>query len=292
MDIRQLEYFITLYKNKSFTKASTALHISQPSLSNAMHKLEEEVGNTLFDRTQQGIALTEAGKLFLKEAQIILRNFNHLHEVMADYNSKTTHTLRIGFPSTSGAWLWPILLQEFPGKYDNIDVIPYDMGTDDVLRNIRAGKLDLGYSILAFDNADDIETLPLDFGSLKLLLSTEHPLCKSEKVSPSQLLQENIVMYRKDTTYAERSLEQLLRTQHLDMSFQYVNEQATVFNIVSMNLGISVILDEDMPLLQNNPALTTRPFTTPLPYQAGLLWSKEHHLSAGAKAFIEYMTNN
>ncbi len=291
MEIRQLEYFLSLNKYKSFTKAAAQLHISQPSLSNSLHKLEEEVGNTLFDRTQQGLVLTEAGKLFLKEAQIIWQDVNHLHEVMQDYSDQAKHTLRIGFPSTAGAWLWPILLQEFPGKYSNISVIPYDMGTEEVLRNIRASKLDIGYSILAFDNADDLESLPLDYGTLKLLLSTENPLCNSEKINPYQLRNENIVMYRKDTTYAERSLQQLLATQPYDISFQYVNEQATVFTIVSMNLGISVILDEDMPLLTDNPSLTTRPFTTPLPYQAGLIWSKEHHISSAAKALIEFMTN-
>ena len=105
MDIRHLKYFDSLVRNKSFTKASEELHISQPSLSNQIKTLEQELDFKLFERSTKNVNLTESGQVFYKYVIRVLKEFNNLYKEMNNIKDVGTGVLNIGMVDSVKYWI-------------------------------------------------------------------------------------------------------------------------------------------------------------------------------------------
>lgn len=132
MDLRQLEYFITICEQKSFSRAVDVLDVSQPSLSRHIQQLEAELGVHLFRRTGRGVDPTEAGLRFLAHAQNIMREVRLAQEDMMDFREQTETRIRLGLPPRIARRLAPYLIEDFreafPGARLNItEALSMDM---------------------------------------------------------------------------------------------------------------------------------------------------------------------
>lgn len=105
MELRQIEYFAAVSKYKNYTKAANRLHVSQPTISLAIQKLEGELGLRLLERDNKSITLTEEGVIFLERSEKILREMEQLGKIMEDLKPPAKEHLKIAFPSTVGSWL-------------------------------------------------------------------------------------------------------------------------------------------------------------------------------------------
>ena len=119
MDIRRLHYFVTLVQEKHYSNAAIKLHISQPSLSNAIKKLEEEVGFQLLERDTRNLELTEPGRLFYIRALELIGRFSNLHTELEEIKQLGSGTISIGLIESANYWL-PKIIRNFKSSYSDI----------------------------------------------------------------------------------------------------------------------------------------------------------------------------
>ncbi len=291
MELRQIEYFINVYKFKSYTKAAQSLSVSQPAITMAIKKLEEELGFSLFLRDNKGLVITKAGEELLPHAKNILWELENFIKISEDFNVDKKKKLQISFPSTLGSWLWEAIYRDFAIKYPNIEIETNDKGTMEIIKDVKDGVLELGFCVLENEQNPDLEIKVIKEGELKIIMSPENKLASHGVIPLEKLNSERIIMYKKDTTYTEKFIRSLLNEGELKPEFIYVREQSTVFDLVIKNLGVSFILDDTSGVLNNNEKIEIKGTDKKVSFKAGLIWNKERHLSSTARAFIEFLSS-
>lgn len=288
MEFRQIEYFQVVSQLKNYTKAAEQLHVSQPSISVSIQKLEEELGIKLLERDNKKVVLTREGAIFLRESELVLKQAEHLKQVMADLRQDGRKLLKLAFPSTAGAWLWPVLLKDFAAEYPNIELQIQDQSTYEILSGIKSDELEIGFGVLDLNQDQEIETHPLMADELKLLVSSGNPLAICRTVDIEELSGKKVIMYRKGASFSEGVFLHELEKHHVQVEMQYVREQSTVFNMVAQDLGITVVLDDRNDLIRNNSSLCTIKFKEPIAYVTGFFWKKDRYLSSSARKLIRF----
>lgn len=289
MELRQIEYFLAVLKHRSYTRAASSLFVSQPTLSVAIQKLENELGLKLLDRDNKGITLTREGEIFQKQAEKLLNEADALMALMRDLNPTLKKSVNIAFPSTIGSWLWKELLCTFPREYPDIHLEIQDLGTIDIVNRLKSVELEIGYGVMDLARDEDIEFEKIKGGELKHILPAGHPLARKERVHLSDLGNELILMYCKNTTFTEKLFLEELSHAGMAPNIFYVREQSSVFDIVAQGCGIAPVLNDSVSAIRDNPRIVSRGFEKPVKFNAGLLWNKHIFLSASAREFLNFI---
>lgn len=142
MDFRELQYVVTVADCRSITQAAKQLFISQPSLSYALGQIEKEVGFRLFDRSQQPLALTDAGRLYVKTARSILQARLDLKNRLADLKDGQGAQIRLGIPPERAGHMLPPIINQFRQNYPSSEFIIKEAGTDELLELLRNNRVD------------------------------------------------------------------------------------------------------------------------------------------------------
>ncbi len=288
MDLRELRYFKMVCAEKNFTRAASRLHISQPSLSVALQKLEEELGMNLLVRDNKHVVLTREGAILLREAESLLLQAERLEAQMADLRATEKRTLRLAFPATVGAWLWPLLMRKFSRLHPEISLQIEDRSTYAILNAVLSDDLEIGYGVLEETAHDDILCQPVREGELRLLLPAQDDLAKKRSVELAALDGKTVIMYHKGDSFAESKLLRELEARKISVNLQYVEEQATVFNLVAQKIGVAVILAET-DLISQSSLLCSKPFSEHLRYKAGFFWKRDRYLSKSARLLMDFI---
>lgn len=145
MELTPLKYFVAVAEWLHFGRAARMLHVSQPPLSLAIRKLEEELGVRLFERTSRSVALTDAGRELLTEARIILSRAEHAAGRMAALASGGGGKLVIAYNEPALNTMLPEALFRFRRHYPGVDLELREMEPEDQLSALRAGSIDVGF---------------------------------------------------------------------------------------------------------------------------------------------------
>jgi DNA-binding transcriptional LysR family regulator len=189
LDIRQLHYFIAVAEEEHVGRAAERLHISQSPLSRQIVQLEEKLGLTLFERSQQRIRLTKDGRVFLAEAKAFLTHAARL-EAMANRLGKGEEGgLCIGY--TDKAFHSGILtnaLRELRSERGSVHIALYNRGNAEQLEGLRQRSLDVALVCEALpENADDLVAERLFDDPMLLAMPTDHPLAQAGQLAPADL---------------------------------------------------------------------------------------------------------
>ena len=122
MEIRHLRYFVTVARERNFTRAAEKLHIAQPPLSRQIQQLEEEVGMVLLDRDSRPLRLTEAGRLLYEHAAQVLERFDDLRTMMRRFREAERPRYVIGFVASTIYAALPALIRRFRAETPGLDV--------------------------------------------------------------------------------------------------------------------------------------------------------------------------
>ncbi|MBB3009928.1 LysR family transcriptional regulator [Cupriavidus alkaliphilus] len=144
MDLRQLRYFVTVADRKSISSAAAILHVAQSAISRQMRGLEEEVGGELFERSSSGVCLTQCGQLLLERARFILREVESAANDVSSFNREMHGTVRIAAPPSVARALYARAAENFRAQHPKVRLELSESPTDDVLRRLSAGLLDIG----------------------------------------------------------------------------------------------------------------------------------------------------
>lgn len=173
MDFRQLESFISIAKNKSFSKAAKELYLTQPTLSNHMQNLEKELGSSLLNRTNREISLTRAGEIFYDYAEKILSLKDHAQYNLGEFAGKIEGTLTINASTIPEQYILPELLMAFNKTYPDVTYKINHLDSFEIIESIKQCKIPYGFTgsffkdssleYLSIMNDELVLIAPLDF---------------------------------------------------------------------------------------------------------------------------------
>jgi DNA-binding transcriptional LysR family regulator len=211
MELRHLRYFVAVAEAENVSRAALKLHVSQPGLSRQIRDLEDEIGFQLFERSAKSLRLTGAGKVFLTEACAVLRRADEAVKTARAVATGGSGEIHVGYAPSLTVQILPQALRTFQGKFPNVRVALHDLSTEEMLSQLREGKLSVALMVrpprkmsagIVFE---ELARYPLG-----VAVAPKHPLAKSKSVALAQIAREPLIAYsRKDYPEYHAMLEKL-----------------------------------------------------------------------------------
>lgn len=286
MDFRQLEYFVTISREKNFTRTAEVLHVSQPSVTKAVKNLEAELSLKLIDRRQKHVTLTNEGKAFLLHAEQIMQAVEDTYRDMERFQLEKQGTVHFGIPPMVEAYLFPDLFTSFKAMYPdmNLDVKEYGDSTE-VVAKAESGELDFGI-IFSNDAIDQANKMLIMTDNMSLCISPEHPLSRKEVISFDDLRDEHFIMQQSNTYQHQHVYGRCVERGYVPDILLCTTQLKTIKQLVGNRLGISVLPDF---VTNEETILVRRQLTPPLSVNICLYWGKNKKLSEMDKRFLDFM---
>ncbi|MCB2156630.1 hydrogen peroxide-inducible genes activator [bacterium] len=239
MDIQRLRYFLEVARQKNFSRAAEICHVSQPSLSQQIKKLEEEVDGPLFLRNRGRITLSPLGESFLKYAQTIMASVASAEEFVAETRSNARRTIRFGAIPTIAPYIVPQIFAAVSKSVPGIKFELLESQTEFLTEALTIGTID--FAIMSpptsIDNICDHLTLRRD--ELLLTLPANHPLAKARSITPAKLNEESIIMLE-DSHCLARQVSAYCATAGLTPDVSIRGSQIeTLLRLVELGFGLT-----------------------------------------------------
>lgn len=172
---QEFTYVYQVYKDGSFSKAARSLYITQPALSIAIQKIENSIGQTLFDRSQHPLALTPAGEVYISTIEQSMILEQEMHQRLKDIQNMQTGTIYLGGSHYLNAYILPEILANFCQKYPGIDIFIKEHSAATLSSMLSAHKLDLTFSCNE-EFMSDFERYPAFTDHVLLAVQENHPI--------------------------------------------------------------------------------------------------------------------
>ena len=281
VSITQLEYVIAVEKYRHFGKAAQAVHISQPTLSQQIQKLEDDLGIILFDRLQKPIIPTEEGARFIEQAKLVLREHQKLIHLATDRAAGVSGKFRLGIIPTVAGQLLPLFLSEFSKRYPRVDLFIEELKTDTIIEELKNDQID-GAILATPLHSAGLKEHPLYYEPFYLYLSEDHALLKKSALT-AQDLDENEMWLLQDGHCFKSQVAHFCSLDHRnDSVFKNIHFQSgsldVLKTIVKNNKGYTMI-----PALMVSELSATeiknhvRPFKNPVPTrEISFVYRRDH----------------
>jgi DNA-binding transcriptional LysR family regulator len=245
LDIRQLQYFVTVAEEEHVGRAAEKLHISQSPLSRQIAQLEEKLGLTLFERSQQRIRLTSDGRTFLAETQAFLTHAKRLEGLAKRLGRGDEGGLCIGYiENAMHAGVLPAGLRTLRAARPAVHVALYSLHTSEQLEGLRQRSLDIAL-VCEPPPADDpdLETAQVLSDPMVLALPQGHPLTEVESLQPEHLAgQEWIVVRHQETgEHHHNFIAACVRAGFTPNIKMEASEPTTALGLVAAGLGVALV---------------------------------------------------
>lgn len=240
MDLKQLQYFISVVDHMNYSKAAVKLHISQPSLSNAIKKLEHEIGSPLLERNTRNLNLTEAGQLLYERAIVVLKNIEILKLEMDEVVVHGTSEITIGVMESIKHWL-PKVISNYKTLYPKMKFHLVDiLGSERVKNSLRSYKTHLIITNQLMDE-EDLEVKCLYEERLVAVLPMNHPLAVKDKLTMADICKEPFIISKEGFQTREDILK-AFEMAGMDINIQFEIERLeTAISLVRENLGVAIL---------------------------------------------------
>ena len=195
MELRQLEYFIAVASEMSFSRAANQTHVVQSALSTAVAKLEKEIGVELFDRSKHQIRITPAGELFREHARQVVQTARLARDAVSAYHGELTGTVDLGSLISFGTLDVPKVLGDFHRDYPfvRIRLRQSQIGSLAYLSAIADGSLDLALISAPDRFPTRVEMQLLCQEPMVFVCRTDHPLAHRDAVGVTELCDEDLI---------------------------------------------------------------------------------------------------
>jgi LysR family hydrogen peroxide-inducible transcriptional activator len=238
VDFDQLRYFERVAERQNFTRAAEDLAISQPALSRSIQRLEEELGQPVFERGARTISLTEAGALLLSRTRQVLAILKETKAEIADDGQ--SGRVRVGAIPTIAPYFLPDILRRFSAEFPRASVVVRESTTDELLKSCAQGEIDLAVLALPVA-AKHIEVEPLFDEELLLVLPTEHPLVAKEKIRLDDVEPFPFVLLGEAHCLSDNIVSLCRQRSFQPVAVERTSQLAMVQELVSLSHGISMV---------------------------------------------------
>jgi LysR family hydrogen peroxide-inducible transcriptional activator len=265
MNLRDLGYLVALADTRHFGRAAAKAHISQPTLSAQIKKLEDQLGVQLVERQPRNVALTDIGVRIVARARRILQDADDITELARESRDPLAGALRVAFIPTLGPYLLPLVTPRLRKQLPRLQLMLYEYQTEPLLEKLRAGDLDLGVLALGVD-VSGLDVMPLHEEAFTLAVPATHRLAKKASVRPADLAGETLLLLEDGHCLRDQALDVCSRIDVREEEDFRATSLETLRQMVVAGLGVTLLpeLATQGPFAQaKNVAI--RPFARPAP---------------------------
>ena len=287
MELKQIEFFLKLYEELNFTKASNALYISQQGLSKSINNLEKELGIPLFTRNTKEMKPTVHGHRLYHRFKDVASSVKNVYAEVESI--KNSHNGEVHFVLSKGAMYYVPMefLIEFQKAYPDIKVIYEEVGEKEADSLLKTKEWDVG--ILAEPiNDRDFHQCTLFTEKLCAFMHKDHPFAKEETFKFTYLDKERLLYFPADYKIrASFDISCAKRHIHPDIVFETPNP-VYLYPLIDRNAGITITIPSVFSGRRSDNILS-RPIDWEDSISFCLAWKKEGFLSSSSRLFIEFV---
>jgi LysR family hydrogen peroxide-inducible transcriptional activator len=285
MELHQLRYFIAVVRTKNFSRAAEQCHVAQPSLSQQIMKLEDELGEKLFERTKREVALTPAGGLLTAHAERVLQEVESACHNVREMRGLVRGRVTLGVLPTIAPYFLPPRLRAFAAKFPAVEVVVHEDTTDQLAAALLAKEVDLAIVSLPVER---VGLVAEEFFEEKLLvaLPAGHRLARKRQLTLDDLEREAFILMKEGHCLAGQAL-QFCRLKGFAPRVSFRSAQIeTVLAFVAKGWGISIV--PEMACERPMPGVRYRAVRG-LQRSIGGIWREARALSHAGRALLEFL---
>jgi len=279
MTLTELRYLLAVARERHFGRAAEACHVSQPTLSVAIKKLEEELDVRIFERSSAEVTVTPLGQELVRQAQVVIEQANAIKEIAKRGRDPLAGPLRLGVIYTIGPYLLPALVRQVIEHTPQMPLFLQENFTVRLLELLRTGELDCAILAEPFPDAS-LAVAPLYDEPFRIAVPASHPLAQQEAVSAEALKQETMLLLGNGHCFRDHVLEvcpEFARfssgAEGLQRSFEGSSLE-TIKHMVAAGMGITVVPELSVPS-DPPPHLKFLHFSAPVPSRrVVLVWRR------------------
>ncbi|HZN08411.1 MAG TPA: LysR family transcriptional regulator [Pyrinomonadaceae bacterium] len=240
MEMAQLEYFMRVVQEKSFSKAAARVFRTQPAVSIAIRRLEEEIGLPLLERNQKVPVLTEAGKVVYDYAQRILGLRDEVGQAIREMQNLKSGRVRVGANESTSLYLLPELVLSYRQRHPDVKVEIFRFVSSRLTRELLERNID--FALMAFEPVDrELEAFPVLKDELVLIMSPKHPLAGRSSVKIKELGNEPFVAHNVNSGSRFKVIE-AFATQHTPLNITLeLDTIETIKRFVQQRVGLGFV---------------------------------------------------
>lgn len=292
MELRVLQYFLTVVREGSITGAAEALNLSQPTLSRQIRDMEDELGKPLMVRGSRKITLTEEGMILRKRAEEIMELVGKAESEIALSDDCIAGDVYVGAGETDGVRFLTKAARQLQSEYPNIHYHIFSGDKADIQERLDKGLIDFGLFLGTVDLAKyDALPLPAE-DTWGVLMRRDSPLAKKKSIAPKDLWDKPLILSRQEFDERLYHSGKGMVNAWLKRDFESLNIAATyslVFNgslMVNEGLGYALALDNIINV-SGDSSLCFRPCSPQLKTTMSVAWKKYQVFSRAAKKYLE-----
>lgn len=267
MTLTELKYIVTLAQDQHFGQAAERCNVSQPTLSVAVKKLEQELGVALFERSKTRVQPTPMGEKIVAQAQTVLEQASVIKDIATAGKDQLGSPLRVGAIFTIGPYLFPQFIPHLQEIAPKMPLIVEEGFTTTLRQRLRKGELDVIIVAPPFNEADVVSQAIYE-ESFLVLLPAQHPLAQKDAIDPSDLSHENVLLLGEGHCFRDQILEAFpnIKTGAADDSGKIRTASAgssleTIRHMVASGIGITILPESAANSHYAPDTLVTRPLT-------------------------------
>jgi LysR family hydrogen peroxide-inducible transcriptional activator len=285
MEMQQLRYVVAVARTGNFSRAAEQCHVSQPSLSQQILKLEDELGERLFERMKRVAKLTPHGEVFLRRAIQILHEVDAAKREAAEAKDSMRGALTIGVLPTIAPYLLPEILAKFTEKNPGVEIVVQEDTTARLLKHTLDYEIDLALVSQPIKE-ERLSVRYLFSEELLLALPATHPLARRNRINVGDIAQEKLIVMKEGHCLGDQVLDFCERREwQSQISFRSAQLE-TILALVSAGVGLSLIPAMAARSDCRKPP-TYRSFQSPKPQRDIVaVWPKQRAPSRGANEFL------
>lgn len=293
MNLQQLEYFKAIAETENFTKASKELSVTQPALSKAISKLEEELKVSLFEKKGRNIKLTEYGEVFLTYSNKALIEIENGIKTIGNMLTEKNETIFISSTPRIGGYFMHLIISDFLNEYPNVKFQFNQQSAQEVINDLSMGNIDIGFydSKDIDENKSEIESIPVKKQDYVLIVPKKHKFASRNEISLKELKNESFIAFCENSKEKLMSYTEILGyAPKISIQPDGANIGSAVEGLVSMGAGISIV--PNTPMINSNTLsiINIKEDIKERTIYMGI--SKKSKMSQVATKFKEYVINS
>jgi len=291
MDIKQLNYFLTVARAETYSLAASRLSVSQPALSISIKNLEEELGVKLFYTFGRRQMLTDEGKRLKEKAQKLLDMYQETLEDVKSADSKSSGTITVGIPPIVATIYLSELIVDFNKVYPNVKINLVEDGSQKLDEMLLNGEIDIACTLKTVRTVD-FEYLPFTKRQNVAILNKNHRLADRKSITLAELREEPFAIFNDNFILHHQIIAGCHKAGFYPKIAILTSQWDFMVEIAAHNRGVAIL---PSPIMEKypNPDVRCIPFVDDMKHwEIILAWNKKRYLSKACRLFLRHIINN
>jgi LysR family hydrogen peroxide-inducible transcriptional activator len=264
MTLNELRYVVAIAQERSFGRAAQRCFVSQPALSVAIQKLEEELGTQLFERGKSEVTVTPVGERIVEQAQKVLEEATRIRDIAQAGRNQLVGLFRLGVIYTVAPYLLPDLIPALNERAPQMPLEIEENLTEHLEAALKTGRIDAAIIALPFQ-PPGVVTEFLYEEPFQVVVPQQHRWAKRKTIQPGELSGEHTILLNVGHCFRDQVLDACPELNRSDAPITRTNSLETIRNMVASGLGVSVLPRDALTPKYHSRLVVAVPFTRPVP---------------------------